>query len=56
VIFSDGDFLKLGFGGQGLYVSGSRELVIAWFGTQPAERPHEMPGIARQLARSGLFD
>ncbi|EMG27154.1 hypothetical protein X560_0890 [Listeria fleischmannii 1991] len=32
-VFSDGDFYKQGVGGQGLYVSPSRDLVIAWFCT-----------------------
>lgn len=33
VVFADGDFFKLGTGGQGLYVSPSRDLVVAWFST-----------------------
>ncbi|PIZ04829.1 MAG: hypothetical protein COY58_01890 [Gammaproteobacteria bacterium CG_4_10_14_0_8_um_filter_38_16] len=33
VIFPDGDLFKAGVGGQGLYVSPSRDLVIAWFST-----------------------
>ena len=28
----DGDFYKGGFGGQGLYISPARDLVIAFFG------------------------
>jgi len=56
VVTSDGDFFKSGFGGQGLHVSASKELVVAWFGTKTAGRMDEMPRIARQLARSGLFD
>ncbi len=56
VITSDGDFYKSGFGGQGLYVSASKDLVVAWFGTQTAERTNEMLGIARQLSGSGLLD
>jgi hypothetical protein len=32
-IFEDGDMYKSGFGGQGLYVSPSRDMVIVWFGT-----------------------
>ncbi len=30
-VFADGDFYKAGYGGQGLYISPSRDLVIAWF-------------------------
>ena len=32
-VFSDGDFLKLGMHGQGLYISPSKDVVIAWFST-----------------------
>jgi CubicO group peptidase (beta-lactamase class C family) len=32
-IFEDGDMYKSGFGGQGLYVSPSRDMVVVWFGT-----------------------
>ena len=53
----DGDFFKGGFGGQGLYVSPSRDLVVAFFGTFDANgNGHEMTRIARQLAKSGMFD
>jgi CubicO group peptidase (beta-lactamase class C family) len=59
VVTTDGDFYKGGFGGQGLYISPSRDLVVAWFGTGPASGglpPNEMLKIARQLVASGLFD
>ena len=56
-VMADGDFFKGGYGGQGLYVSPSRDLVIAFFGSFDANAEgHEMTGIARQLAKSGLFD
>jgi hypothetical protein len=57
VVTTDGDFYKGGVGGQGLYVSPSRDLVIAWFAT-PTEQGEmaQMPAVGRQLARSGLFD
>jgi CubicO group peptidase (beta-lactamase class C family) len=56
-VMQDGDFFKGGFGGQGLYVSPSRDLVIAFFGTFDENGDgHEMTRIARQLAKSGLFD
>jgi CubicO group peptidase (beta-lactamase class C family) len=32
-IFEDGDMYKSGFGGQGLYVSPSQDMVVVWFGT-----------------------
>jgi CubicO group peptidase (beta-lactamase class C family) len=56
LVMDDGDFFKGGFGGQGLYVSPSRDLVIAFFGTFGEDgKEHEMSRIARQLAKSGLF-
>lgn len=56
-VMHDGDFFKGGFGGQGLYISPSRDLVIAFFGTFDAdEQGHEMTRVARQLAKSGLFN
>lgn len=55
-VLQDGDFFKGGYGGQGLYVSPSRDLVIAFFGTFDANgEGHEMTRAARQLAKSGLF-
>lgn len=57
MVMYDGDFYKEGFGGQGLYISPSRNLVIAFFGTLDKNgSTHELPKIARQLAKSGLFD
>jgi CubicO group peptidase (beta-lactamase class C family) len=55
IVTTDGHFFKSGFGGQGLYVSPSQDLVIAWFGTQDDRGGTEMLGIARQLATSGIF-
>lgn len=55
-VMDDGDFFKGGYGGQGLYISPSRDLVIAFFGTQThAGQNNDMPYIARQLGKSGLF-
>jgi CubicO group peptidase (beta-lactamase class C family) len=51
-VWADGDFFKYGFRGQGLYVSPSRDLVVAFFGT---ERQSQVR-YARALARSGLFE
>ena len=56
-VMDDGDFFKGGYGGQGLYVSPARDLVIAFFGTFDEDRRgHEMTRVARQLATSGLFE
>ena len=56
-VMEDGDFFKGGYGGQGLYISPSRDLVIAFFGSFDEDgKGHEMTRIARQLATSGLFD
>ena len=53
----DGDFFKGGYGGQGLYISPERDLVIAFFGTLDSNgESNELATIARQLAISGLFD
>ena len=39
------------------YISPSRDLVIAFFGAFDEHgKGHEMTRIARQLAKSGLFD
>lgn len=56
-VMADGDFYKGGYGGQGLYLSPSRDLVIAFFGTLDEHgESNEMSRVARQLAKSGLFD
>lgn len=57
-IWEDGGMYKGGYSGQGLYVDPDRLLVIAWFGTglDFNDRKNDMLPIARQIARSGLFD
>lgn len=56
-VMPDGDFYKGGYGGQGIYISPSRDLVIAFAGAFEAGDPaSEMASIARQLARSELFN
>lgn len=56
-VMKDGDFYKGGYGGQGLYISPSRDLVIAFFGVfDEGETRHELPIVARQLVNAGLFD
>jgi CubicO group peptidase (beta-lactamase class C family) len=49
-IFKDGDMYKAGVGGQGLYVSPSRDTVIAWFCTGDGENQEET--MARAIAKS----
>ena len=51
-VWSDGDFFKAGFRGQGLYVSPAKDLVIAFFSTQWQDQW----SYARALATSGRFD
>ena len=56
-VTKEGDLFKEGHGGQGLYISPSRDLVVAFFGTWTSNFvSHELPAVARQLATSGLFD
>lgn len=57
IVMEDGDFYKSGYGGQGLYISPSRDLVIAFFGTwmESEGDQHEMKHVVRQLATSGQF-
>ncbi len=55
-VMHDGDFFKSGYGGQGLYISPDRDLVIAFFGVpKEGDIPYEQPIISRQLSTSGLF-
>lgn len=51
-VMTDGDFFKSGGGGQGLYISPIRDLVIAYF---HGDRHAGDEAIARILARSILF-
>lgn len=56
-VTEEGDFYKDGHAGQGLYISPSRDLVIAFFGSWAAEQfSDEIAAVARQLATSGLFE
>jgi CubicO group peptidase (beta-lactamase class C family) len=51
-VWPDGDFFKVGLSGQGLYVSPSEDLVVAFFGTRDETgRPNDPEGVVRQLAR-----
>lgn len=55
-VMEDGDFYKNGYGGQGLYISPSRNLVIAFFGTLDTNgEVNQLPDIARQIVKSVLL-
>ncbi|MGB6128647.1 MAG: serine hydrolase domain-containing protein [Psychrilyobacter sp.] len=47
-VFTDGDFFKGGVGGQGLYISPSDDIVIAWFATGTE---HHEETMARAIAK-----
>ena len=56
-VYEDGDFYKGAHGGQGLYISPRKDLVIAFFGTANTDREsNQLHIISRQLSKSGLFD
>lgn len=56
MVTSSGDFFKGGYGGQGLYVSPGRDLVVAWFGTPAKEgKLTGMFSVALQLANGAVF-
>lgn len=56
-VYDDGDFYKVAHGGQGLYISPEKDLVIAFYGTaNPDRQSSQLHVIARQLSKSGLFD
>ncbi|NNL16519.1 MAG: serine hydrolase [Flavobacteriaceae bacterium] len=52
VIFDDGDFYKGGFGGQGLYISPSKRLIIGFFsaGKDETNNNNNMKSLVRSLA------
>ena len=50
-VTEDGDLFKSGFGGQGLYVSPARDLVIAFAGTpRPDGSVNQLWWFSRRLA------
>jgi CubicO group peptidase (beta-lactamase class C family) len=55
VVFEDGDFYKGGYGGQGLYISPARDLVVAAFSSGVRHESIEILAYARALARSGVL-
>ncbi len=56
-VMPDGDFFKGGFGGQGLYISPAKDLVVAFMGTPFDEKmeENELARISRQFVKSDLF-
>lgn len=55
-IYDNGDFFKLGHNAQGLYISPSEDVVIAFFGTKDTKRQsNQLPLISRQLIQSGIL-
>ena len=56
-VYDDGDFFKGAHGGQGLYISPTKDLVIAFYGTANTDfQSNQLHVISRQLSKSGLFD
>lgn len=56
-VYDDGDFYKGAHGGQGLYISPAKDLVIAFYGTSNTNRErNQLDVISRQLSKSGLFN
>lgn len=56
-VMEDGDFYKGGFSGQGLYISPSRNLVIAFFGTSDENGvSNKLDEISRQISKSKIFN
>ncbi len=51
-VFPDGDFFKAGLGGQGLYVSPARDLVVVFFGTGTMQDEHHTAALARTVAQT----
>ena len=52
VVFEDGDFAKFGLGGQGLYISPEKRLVLAFFSASKNESKdtHSLRDLARSFA------
>ena len=54
-VTEDGDFYKGGYGGQGLYISPTRDLVVSFTGVPGLDKAgNEMMWVSRQLATRGL--
>ena len=54
LVWPDGDMMKFGLMGQGLYVSPSRDLVIVYFNVNNEDLSAHR--YVRPIATSGLFD
>jgi CubicO group peptidase (beta-lactamase class C family) len=52
LVMEDGDFLKAGHSGQGVYISPSRDTVVAFFGTGDNNTIAGSAALARAIARS----
>jgi CubicO group peptidase (beta-lactamase class C family) len=50
-VWPDGDMLKTGWGGQGLYVSPSTDIVIAYFGTRTPRGENRLRQYARGMRK-----
>jgi hypothetical protein len=52
VVFEDGDFAKFGLGGQGLYISPDKRLILAFFSANKnvTNDTHSLADLARSLA------
>lgn len=55
VVMEDGDFFKGGYGGQGLYISPTLDLVVAAFSSGVGHESVEVLAYARAISRSGVL-
>ncbi len=56
MVMEDGDFFKDGFSGQGIFISPSRNLIIAFFGTADNNGvSNKLADISRQISKSGIL-
>jgi hypothetical protein len=52
LVYPDRDMFKSGFGGQGLYISPARDIVIAFLGVPDEHgRTNELGQLCREIAR-----
>jgi CubicO group peptidase (beta-lactamase class C family) len=49
-VFPDGDFIKYGVGGQGLYISPATDTVVVWLCTSDGTNPEDT--MARAIVKS----
>ena len=52
LVMEDGDFFKGGHAGQGVYISPSRDVVVAFFGTGEGTGILVSTALARAIAKS----